>query len=279
MPIRALRVAAVLALALLAGACVLVFDAGLYQAFKLHFALSQLLPEGEGTLVHSLHYPSEVKLKGKWVRVSGALEAPDGQPLPDELAVESRFEDADGKLLFRLRGTAVPDGDGLFSLRLKLRKNIAADTLQMLLVEPRGAALAKDTRIWLCVHVVEKKKHLSGLPDCVGQGGDDPGPAPGTFVVQVLDNSFSPQRVRVQPGDTVRWELAGADFSHTVTAMDASVFDSGFLSTPGAFFEMTFTGAHDDQTFEYFCRTHHTCCAMQGSVQVGNDAPDPGDGY
>ena len=262
------------------GACILEFDDGVVQSIALHFALAEALPEDTETLVHTLHYPFELQLKKRWVRIAGILMAPDGGELPAEVAVGSLFEAAEtGRRLDRRRGTATIDEDGRFSVSVKMRKNLPSDAMQMIFVEPRGADLEAGTRIWLCVDVVEKKRDLGALPACAADDDDDPQAQPGTVVVEVLDNAFDPKRVRVQPGDTVRWVLTGLLLNHTATAMDESVFDSGFLSTPGAFFEMTFTEAHNNRTFEYFCRTHHTCCEMQGSVQVGINAPDPGDGY
>jgi hypothetical protein len=55
-------------------------------------------------------------------------------------------------------------------------------------------------------------------------------------------------------------------------------FDSGFsLDVVGAVFERTFGAADNNRTFQYSCRTHQACCAMQGSVQVGNGPEPPPD--
>ncbi len=86
--------------------------------------------------------------------------------------------------------------------------------------------------------------------------------------VDVLDNSFQPKSITIQPGDTVRWTLRGSDPTHTTTAM-AGNWDSGFaFNMAGAFFERTFPDSEDGMTFEYFCATHRDCCAMQGSVRM-----------
>lgn len=267
--------------ALLASACILQFENGMFQTMTLHFSLSEELPQAESTLVHSIHYPHEVQVRRKWVRISGALMPPAGAAAPDEIRIASRFEDAEtARLAGNLKANAKIAADGSFSVRSRIKKNVAADTLQLITAEPRGADLPAGTKIWLCIDIVNKKKDLASLPDCpaASDGGGGGGSAE-VSVIQVRDNDFEPKRVRVEPGDTVRWELTGLSLNHTVTAMDESVFDSGFLSSAGAFFEITFNESHRDQTFEYFCRTHRTCCEMQGSVQVGANAPDPGDGY
>lgn len=122
---------------------------------------------------------------------------------------------------------------------------------------------------------------------CGGGGGGGtsaptlppPPPAPNIVTIDVLDNSFDPKQVQVQPGTTVRWVLQGNAPNHTTTEM-ATTWDSGFtLVNPGDFFEHTFTEADDNQTFEYSCVTHKDCCEMQGSIQVGQNAPPPTPGY
>lgn len=118
-----------------------------------------------------------------------------------------------------------------------------------------------------------------------GGGGDGsptappPTPAPGTRVVQVIDNAYTPQQVVVQPGTTVRWVMRGSDPGHTVTARNGA-FDSGFVfHADGDVFEHTFTQADLGSTFEYSCASHQGCCQMQGSVRVGQNAPPPAPGY
>ena len=122
------------------------------------------------------------------------------------------------------------------------------------------------------------------LLSCSGCGGSNPmappptgPPAPTTVVVNVEDNLYSPMSIEINSGDTVRWVLAGAETTHTVTALGGQ-FDSGFVFLqPGDTFERTFNELN--MTFEYSCQTHKACCAMQGSVKVGTQAPDPLPGY
>ena len=119
---------------------------------------------------------------------------------------------------------------------------------------------------------------------CGGGGGGSPTapptpPAPQMVTVQVSDNSFSPQSVTVNPGDTVRWVLQGSDSGHTVIERNG-VFSSGAVfHAAGDSFSHTFTTADSGRTFEYYCQTHRGCCLMQGSVRVGQNAPIPSPGY
>jgi plastocyanin len=137
------------------------------------------------------------------------------------------------------------------------------------------------------------RKHLYGLgfitlsallAACGGGGGGGSSPSeppvtttPQTIVVQIQDNQFSPKQITINPGDTVRWVRTGSSPAHTVTALDGS-FDSGttFMQA-NAVYEHRFdtTG----KTYEYQCKTHYSCCQMQGSIQVGATAPPPKPGY
>lgn len=112
-----------------------------------------------------------------------------------------------------------------------------------------------------------------------GRGGGSPTAPPSTRTIIIAEHSFSPQSLSIMPGDTVRWEFRGNDPTHTTTAMEGT-WDSGqIFMNAGDVYERTFTQRDNDQTFEYFCTSHHQCCAMQGSIRVGANAPNPRDGY
>lgn len=104
-----------------------------------------------------------------------------------------------------------------------------------------------------------------------------PAGSSGMTAVQVGDDFFSPQSVRIQAGDTVQWTLTGQMTNHTVTD-NGGAFDSGFLTRPGMTFSHTFSASDAGKTFNYQCRTHGSL-GMKGSVQVGNNAPPPNPGY
>ena len=85
--------------------------------------------------------------------------------------------------------------------------------------------------------------------------------------VSIVDFAFSPDTVRVNPGDSVIWTNNGT-FMHTSTSgvngVWDSLWDSGDL-THGATFVHGFP---INGTFNYFCR-HHYLGGMKGVVVVG----------
>lgn len=114
-----------------------------------------------------------------------------------------------------------------------------------------------------------------------GGGGSTPTAPPSVnrVIISIVDNAFEPQSPVISPGDTVRWVLDGMNPSHTVTEMGGT-WDSGFVfNAQGNFYERTFPTSEAGQTFQYFCITHQVSDAMQGSIRVGANAPDPPDGY
>lgn len=117
------------------------------------------------------------------------------------------------------------------------------------------------------------------LISCGGGGGSSPTEprVPNVVTIQVKENTYEPRSVTIEPGDTVRWVMAGSDPTHTVTARDGA-FDSGTVFTgAGAAFERRFNAA--GVTYEYSCKEHSDCCNMKGSIRVGAAAPPPGNDY
>ena len=104
-----------------------------------------------------------------------------------------------------------------------------------------------------------------------------PPPSGGEVIVTVREFAFDPKSVQIQPGQTVVWQLEGSMTNHNVIALEGRF--NGALPEQGATFRQTFTEADRDRTFEYRCSTHQACCAMQGSVRVGANAPAPDPGY
>ena len=77
-------------------------------------------------------------------------------------------------------------------------------------------------------------------------------------VVKVADSDRDPQKwtwvpeqVTVKAGDTVTWDMTGAQVSHTATADDSS-WDSGYIN-PGAKWTYKFTKVGD---VPYHCTPH-----------------------
>ncbi len=107
---------------------------------------------------------------------------------------------------------------------------------------------------------------LSGMP---AEAQDPAGDAHGASV-SAIDNVFTPEIVRIEPGQTVEWTMDGRS-PHTVQADDGS-WDSGNLE-PGAEFAHAFG---DEGVYAFFCRYHGAPgVGMAGTVVVG-DAALPG---
>ena len=94
--------------------------------------------------------------------------------------------------------------------------------------------------------------------------------------VEVRNNSFAPQSVQIQPGDTVTWTFKGANHSVTADERQSESFDSD----PGETFPVhpsDDTFAHTFNSpgrFTYFCKVHQG--TMRGTVVVGGEEPPPG---
>ncbi|MFC7116347.1 plastocyanin/azurin family copper-binding protein [Natronoarchaeum sp. GCM10025703] len=99
-------------------------------------------------------------------------------------------------------------------------------------------------------------------------GLSQPVSAQETPVVKMGNNYFDPIGLHVQPGTTVRFEIAAG--THSATAyenripLDASPFDSGVISSGG--YEYTF---EEPGTYDYYCIPHKTV-GMVGRIVVGN---------
>jgi plastocyanin len=100
----------------------------------------------------------------------------------------------------------------------------------------------------------------------------EPAEEPYGASVSAIDNVFTPEIVRIDPGQTVEWTMDGRS-PHRVEADDGS-WASGKLE-PGTTFDRTFAS---EGVFPFFCRYHGAPGAgMAGTVVVG-DAPLPGGG-
>jgi len=259
----------------LSGCIFLTADA--LQSLKLYIKTGDVIRAGKLTEIYSAIYPTELKLKNNWVKILGRLEV-DASDLPSKIQVDVVSVDSNTeRIYYRFKMTLKVKNDGTFSGIKKFKKNLRAETLQSWMIKSIGADIDSKTKVAICIEVVKKKGDASKNGTCTGNGS---GTSSGNVVtVEVRDNSFVPQSVQINPGDTVRWVLTGSDLSHTTTAMD-STWNSGFaFQAAGATFEQTFTAGDNNQTFEYSCSTHATCCQMQGSIQVGENAPAPRPGY
>lgn len=118
---------------------------------------------------------------------------------------------------------------------------------------------------------------------------DDPPTGSSVHVVRMISTGdgayhFEPHVVRLQPGDTVRWELESG--AHTTTAYHpangdrqlripegAKAWNSGFLTADGkTTFERTFSV---EGVYDYFCIPHEGY-GMIGTLVVGEAHDGPG---
>ncbi len=86
--------------------------------------------------------------------------------------------------------------------------------------------------------------------------------------VSIVDFAFSPDTVRINPGDSVIWTNNGA-FLHTSTSGVNGVWDSLWDSGDMAHSATYVHGFPVDGTFNCFCR-HHYLGGMKGVVVVGS---------
>ena len=155
------------------------------------FQLAESFAEGEARLVHSWFFPAPIKVRKSWVRISGELTPPAGGRLPAQVTVIALFEDLEtGKRQGRLSIKTQIKADGSFSARKKISKNISADSMMMVTIEPSGNDLEEDTKLALCVDLVERKGDLATIPDCVESDGDDPPDA--VTLTELQSSLFTP---------------------------------------------------------------------------------------
>lgn len=167
--------------------CALDFSGDNFQRLKTFFKLSETLVQGEAALVHSWFFPAAIKIKKRWVRVSGVASAPGG--LPADVTVVAAFEDmATGAPQSKVTIKVKIGSDGTFSERKKLKKNVIAESLMMVTVQPAGDDLEKNTELTLCVDLLEKKRDLNKIADCAVGGGNG---SPATLT-ELQNDFFTP---------------------------------------------------------------------------------------
>ncbi|WP_435345782.1 plastocyanin/azurin family copper-binding protein [Haloarchaeobius sp. HRN-SO-5] len=107
-----------------------------------------------------------------------------------------------------------------------------------------------------------------GAGTVASAGLTQPVAAQETPVVEMGNNYFDPIGLHIEPGTTVRFELAAG--AHSATAYenripsDASAFDSGTISSGS--FEYTF---EEPGTYDYYCIPHKSI-GMVGRIVVGS---------
>lgn len=101
-----------------------------------------------------------------------------------------------------------------------------------------------------------------GMAGLIRVSADPPPPTSGnTVTVTTPGNTFSPERVEIQPGDTVIWEFSGS--THNVTFTNGAPPDGNIPdSDPGTQASRTFPAEGD---FDYECTLHS---GQQGRIRV-----------
>lgn len=89
--------------------------------------------------------------------------------------------------------------------------------------------------------------------------------------VQIRDNSFTPNEVHIDPGDSVVWHYNQGRSVHDVTSDERGEFSSGDMR-PGSTYEHRFP---EEGYYPYFCRYHggRGGAGMSGLIVVGDPPP------
>lgn len=176
--------APVFALVALAG-CTLTFTPELFQTLRLFFEIGSDLPQGEATVVQTLDFPAEVRLKKRFLRLSGNL---DGAPPPDRLLLVAESVDSTtGAKRGSIKMTIKIDDQGNFNALKKLKKNVSAGTTMTVTVEPVGGDLQAGTPISVCVDVLQRRGDAADSV-CTTEA---PPTGPSTFTA-IQDQVFTP---------------------------------------------------------------------------------------
>jgi hypothetical protein len=182
-------------MAVFVAACVPIFTGGAFQALKLVFELDDAVAVGEQKLVQTLVFSEGVKVKKNFVQISGRLTPPGGAELPGRISVQAVQEEVNsGKVIQRITIALNIGADGFFSGKKKIKKNIGANQMMTVTLEPSGDELPKGTEIALCVDLVKKKRDVQNLPACVeladDGGGDGNGDGGQVTTFSSLQNDF-----------------------------------------------------------------------------------------
>ncbi len=230
--LKSIALVAVLSGTVLAQGCALDFSGDNFQRFRVFFSLTEALVQGEATLVHVWFFPTSIKVRKRWVQISGKLTTAGDEMLPSDVTVVARFEDVDtGKQQSKVSIKVRIDDDGSFSASKKLKKNISANSMMVVTIEPSDNDLPEDTELALCVDLVEKKSDVNSLPVCVEEEEEDDGGDGGDQAVTLSELqtslfTFTCALIGCHSGATASAGLvleAGRTFSETVNVPSSQV--------------------------------------------------------
>lgn len=88
--------------------------------------------------------------------------------------------------------------------------------------------------------------------------------AASTKTVHIVDISYTPRKLTVSRGTTVRWSWEDQIIAHTVTSTGSKRFQSSPQKMTGSY-KVRFTRAG---TYRYHCMVHPNVAAMKGTIVV-----------
>ncbi len=99
------------------------------------------------------------------------------------------------------------------------------------------------------------------LPTVAGATGAH---AAATKTVHIVDIAYTPKKLTIRKGSTVKWSFDDQIVAHTVTSTGSRKFKSSPEKMTGTY-KVTFKKAG---TYKYFCMVHPNVAAMKGTIVV-----------
>lgn len=156
---------------LLTQACAPFFTSDLFSHMELYFKLNEELAKGESSVVHAASFPGQVKVKKKWVRVSGSILPAGNGDLPSKVQVEAEVSDLNsGRVQQRIKMTVKIKNDGSFEASKKIPQDIAANSLMTVTAKADGGSIAKNSEVSICIDLFKKKADTKNVDSCATGG-------------------------------------------------------------------------------------------------------------
>ena len=114
--------------------------------------------------MHIAVFPQKVKLKKRFVRLSGEIVPAKSGTVPDQLTVRAEVENPNtGKVTQSLSVKLDIQEDGRFEGSGRINKNLGAMEMMSITLEPSGDKLAKGTQITLRSPALYRLRPRDGL--------------------------------------------------------------------------------------------------------------------
>lgn len=147
--------------------CVLIPDPAARRLFELSLKLTETVEVDGTTVVATWFVPNKVKLQGQFVQISGRLDRSGNRSLPIQVVAKAEITSGStGKVRKRFRIVLERTGDDRFRGSKRFVKNIAADSLLTVTVEPQGGRLLKGTGVTVCIDVAKTRLEFETFPSC-----------------------------------------------------------------------------------------------------------------